>query len=326
MATLSVTNTFVDGNTILAAGHNTNFSDIVTYINNRNDGSSTWDALRVTTSSAVVAIFNNSTGTSDIFRCQDNGTNVLIIADGGALTNDGGAVFNELGADKDFRIEGDTQANLFFVDASTDRIGIGTNTPGQTLHVSGNAQIGSAIAVTTGALQVNGDIHVGGANRVLYNVGNNSLSFGVNNATKMAIASNGDVGINGDVVSNLFYVDASVDEVGIGTTTPTARLHIIPSGASEVGLLVNNGTSTGNIATFQDNGTAAFQITDNSNIVVGSAALATTATDTFLYITSCPGAPTGVPTSFTGRVPLVVDSTNNKLYFYSTGAWRDAGP
>ena len=38
-------------------------------------------------------------------------------------------VFNESGTDTDLRIEGDTDANLFFVDASTDSIGIGTNTP-----------------------------------------------------------------------------------------------------------------------------------------------------------------------------------------------------
>ena len=38
-------------------------------------------------------------------------------------------IFNEDGADVDFRIEGDTQANLFYVDASADAIGVGA-TPG----------------------------------------------------------------------------------------------------------------------------------------------------------------------------------------------------
>lgn len=40
-----------------------------------------------------------------------------------------GLTINEVGADSDTRIEGDTQANLIFVDASTDRVGEGTNTP-----------------------------------------------------------------------------------------------------------------------------------------------------------------------------------------------------
>lgn len=45
------------------------------------------------------------------------------------LSVDGAAVFNDSGADKDFRIEGDTDTSLFMVDASTDRVGIGTTTP-----------------------------------------------------------------------------------------------------------------------------------------------------------------------------------------------------
>jgi len=46
-------------------------------------------------------------------------------------------VANEDGANVDFRIEGDNYVNLFFVDASTDRIGIGTNTPAAPLHILG---------------------------------------------------------------------------------------------------------------------------------------------------------------------------------------------
>jgi len=64
----------------------------------------------------------------------------------------------------------------------------------------------------------------------------------------------------------------------------------------------------------------------SGSAVFGNAAIATTATGGFVYIPSCAGTPTGVPTGFSGRIPLVVDSTNNKLYFYSGGAWRDAGP
>ena len=54
---------------------------------------------------------------------------------------------NEDGADVDFRVEGDTEANLLFVDASTDRVGIGTSSPDGLLHVlSGSA--GSITAAT----------------------------------------------------------------------------------------------------------------------------------------------------------------------------------
>ncbi len=55
----------------------------------------------------------------------------------------GNTVFNEAGNDADFRIEGDTDANCFFVDASTDRIGIGGATPGSKLDVLGSFQCDS---------------------------------------------------------------------------------------------------------------------------------------------------------------------------------------
>lgn len=68
------------------------------------------------------------------------------------------------------------------------------------------------------------------------------------------------------------------------------------------------------------------EIDDKGNVFIGSAALATTATDGFLYIPTCPGAPTGVPTVATGRVPMVVDDTSvvKKFYVYVAGVWKSA--
>lgn len=85
MTALAVTNTLANGATILASEHNTNYSDIVTYINNRNSGSATWDAVSVASATSVPLILNNSTGTQDIARFQDNGTNVFQLLDGGII-------------------------------------------------------------------------------------------------------------------------------------------------------------------------------------------------------------------------------------------------
>jgi formylglycine-generating enzyme required for sulfatase activity len=64
-------------------------------------------------------------------------------------------VINNPGGDVDFRVEGDTNANLLFVDASTDRIGIGTSTPLNTLDVRGDVGV-------TGNLSVGGNLTVTG--------------------------------------------------------------------------------------------------------------------------------------------------------------------
>lgn len=58
-------------------------------------------------------------------------------------------VVNESGGDNDSRFEGDTDVNLIFVDASTDRVGFGTNTPAYKVHIAGT-------------LGVTGDITAGG--------------------------------------------------------------------------------------------------------------------------------------------------------------------
>lgn len=63
-----------------------------------------------------------------------------------ALSVSGSAIFNEIGnSNSDVRMEGDTDANLFFLDASTDRIGIGTATPKAMVEVAGVLS-GAAIA------------------------------------------------------------------------------------------------------------------------------------------------------------------------------------
>ena len=64
----------------------------------------------------------------------------------------------------------------------------------------------------------------------------------------------------------------------------------------------------------------------NGSVACNVAAISTSATDGFLYVPTCAGTPTGTPTTLTGLAPIVVNTTNNKLYFYSGGAWRDAGP
>ena len=63
------------------------------------------------------------TATSGTFSAGVSGTTGTFTGD---VSIDGGDfVFNESGASKDFRVEGDTNANLFIVDGSEDNIGIG---------------------------------------------------------------------------------------------------------------------------------------------------------------------------------------------------------
>ena len=175
-----------------------------------------------------------------------------------------------------------------------------------------------------------------------------------------------DTRFEGDTDVNLLYLDAGNNAVVIGNTasTPGYKFHVYHnSAAARFGAESTAAVSTANVAGFDFRAltdaqsrtmvlldanfsvtadatrTAVFKIrpvvtgtiTDvltisGLNFVVSAAALATNATDGFLYVPTCAGTPTGTPTTFTGRAPIVINTTNNKLYFYSGGAWRDAGP
>lgn len=103
------------------------------------------------------------------------------------------------------------------------------------------------------------------------------------------------------------------------------------------GILFANGTTgatlsgngTFDVTLRNRSGTDVFAILGNTASVLLNAsgsALATNATDGFTYLPTCAGTPTGTPTAVTGAAPAVIDETNHKLYFYTGGAWRDAGP
>lgn len=151
-------------------------------------------AITIKTSAGTgVSVANGATA---LVYCD--GTNVELAANvndttdptfTGNISLDGAVVVNESGADKDFRVEGDGDANLIFADASTDRVGIGTNTPSVKLDVAGDSSLNGAVV-----------INESGADK--------------------------DTRIEGDTDTNLLFVDASTDRVGVGTATPGSKFDV----------------------------------------------------------------------------------------------------
>jgi len=68
------------------------------------------------------------------------------------LEVEGAVIFNDSGASVDFRIEGDTKQDLFFVDASADKIGINFDSPELRLHVVNTAASGPSYATSQCAI------------------------------------------------------------------------------------------------------------------------------------------------------------------------------
>lgn len=64
-------------------------------------------------------------------------------------------VVNDAGAGADFRIEGDTEPNLLFIDAGSDRVGIGTGAPGALLDVNGDVAVGDDLLLSSAGAVIN---------------------------------------------------------------------------------------------------------------------------------------------------------------------------
>ena len=151
----------------------------------------------------------------------------------------GTTIFNEDGADVDFRIEGDTEANLFYVDAGNDRIGIGTSSPSAKLHVV-EATSTTAVKIKSGT-STNQSTHV-----TLFNDSDAPLNLGVfgsaagtagaiaantafmstNSAAGLAIAANNASGTikfgTGSSTTTRMFIDSS-GNVSVGGTSPSTQ-------------------------------------------------------------------------------------------------------
>ena len=112
----------------------------------------------------------------------------------GAVNFNGGAfIFNEAGADLDFRIEGNTATNLIFCDAGNDRVGINQASPSVTLDVVGAAKISGGVDLDGGAFTWNDSSA-------------NDLDFRCETAT----------------LTHALFIDGSADKIGFGTSGPTS--------------------------------------------------------------------------------------------------------
>ncbi|MDP6908525.1 MAG: hypothetical protein QF371_03415, partial [Flavobacteriales bacterium] len=143
----------------------------------------------------LVRIFDSSDdGIIDIY--ENNSRNIR-------LHGNGTTVFNEQSQNNmDFRIESGANTNMFFMDASTNRIGIGTGTPGGTFEIEGdfyNQEVfgrtrynsDQTVAWNAGATQI--DIGSTDYVRIAKNDGT-----GTNNSSILVVAS---VSVSGNTIT-----------------------------------------------------------------------------------------------------------------------------
>jgi hypothetical protein len=105
-----------------------------------------------------------------------------------------------------------------------------------------NGNTGIGISQPLEKLQVEGNIHLSGGNRTIFNRSNNSLAFGTNNQERIRILSDGRVGINTVAPAELLEVRNSGD-VRIRVTSTdnvTAAIDLVRSGTSSTDWRIAN--------------------------------------------------------------------------------------
>jgi hypothetical protein len=148
-----------------ASGSGTNGSTYAGYFNNTSTVGGTHYGLFVNTASGGdYGIYQTGTGinyfgSNSTFAGTLGVTGATTLS--GALTVNNATVLNEGSGDFDTRIESDGNANMVFVDASTDRVGIGTGTPSKTLDINGEVKIATVTATPTSLLGKDGSNVVG---------------------------------------------------------------------------------------------------------------------------------------------------------------------
>jgi hypothetical protein len=192
-------------------------------------------------------------------------------------------VFNDGGASVDFRVEGDTDANLLFVDASTDRVGIGTNSPAQALDVVGSVKSSATFLAGSGTAAAPAFTFQGDSDGGMFRPEVNTIAFATLGAERMRIDNSGNV--------------------GIGTTSPAVKLDVVGQVRASTGILFGSDTAAANALddyeegtwtpqyTFATSGTATMVASSGTYTKIGRMV-----TVNFIATTSAVSSPTGAAT------------------------------
>ncbi len=233
------------------------------------------------------------TGTSlDISGDIDvDGTSNLDVVDiDGALTQDGGAVFNEASADVDFRVESDGNTHSLFVEGSSGNVLVGTtdttlynNTTGTGTKLGGDGRLDVARSADTVATfnrtgSSNGEIlriissgtTLGGIESISGDIAltsaANPIRFSINNSEKIRFGAAGQLGIGG---AN-YGTSGQILTSGGASAAPTWAE--AGGGGGEQEFTASGSITAGNIVGIKPDGTVAVCEQESSGVVEASTA------------------------------------------------------
>lgn len=266
---LDATDSFVVNDSGAGADKRVEFSDLQSEVLN---------GAAIGTSTAVTELqVDNLNLNGNTFSSTDTNGNILIQPNGTGAT-----VINESGAASDFRVEGDTDTDLLFVDASTDRVGISTNAPASTLDVAGTLAVSGDANFDSGTLFVDVSedavgigttspstpltVKVDDSAGIKLLHGNDSStftldSFGTTGSTAGSVlrmydeSGNTVAKIDSRSASDRYTFFNGGGGVGIGTSTPEVELDVNGEIRASSGILFGSDTAAANALDDYEEGT-----------------------------------------------------------------------
>lgn len=189
--------------------------------------------VNVTNGPVQLAGTANATGTPNTGLLEIGGS--LRFDDNQIMTNSGTELFTQFGNNSDFSVDDTT----LFVDASTNRVGIGTFMPDYRFHVEGGRGEFTGTNDATGTIN-SGVLEIGNSLRL----DGDELITNTGTTLSLQNGNNGDLSVDG----NSFYVDASTNNVGIGTNSPAHQL-VVNGGRVEIQTITEatNFTNSGSL-------------------------------------------------------------------------------
>ena len=190
--------------------------------------------------SALSALTGANTATDDLYVVVDSNvpetkkqTRAELFQNVPDMATAGTFVHNEDGADKDARFEGDTDQNLLFTDASTDRVGVGTSTPVAKFQVNGSFATYPPIGVTADYVVTNNDFVIFSQRTTLNTITLPSPAASPGRLLWIVNKGNGtNAGLVNSASSNVILL-----------TDVNAQAAILPAVVGSFALLISNGVS-----------------------------------------------------------------------------------
>ena len=175
------------------------------FVNTTGDINSERVGIRAGTNEQALGL-KVSTNAYSLIQGWDSSNNIRFTLTGtGELTHyQGGAIFNQNGADSDFRVESNNNTHMLFVDGGTDRVGIKNSSPSHTLDISDTSTTAKTLRV--------------------------GQSSGVSTADATMIISNGGTG---SAMLRFDYEGTNTDRARIGITSSGQNLQFFTAGNNE---------------------------------------------------------------------------------------------